>query len=238
MNKKSSIALFCLCLIFVIIYWNANKSEKEKFLSVENSPSATIATTTTDIRDAIFTLHSNKYINEEQDVVYDSCVAEITSKLRAIGTLATFEQYPVKEIYDGKVAPLDLNSSFIARKFKTAISNEMKNGVNFAGHYIIASWAFTGFGSEFAIIDAVTGKAYVFPYVARLGFDFKKDSNLIIMDPPEYIERQAKSNDCIDPPRPDIYNDRTYYFLWENNSLKLIGPKDTPPTEYRRHLAP
>lgn len=172
---------------------------------------------------------ANGDVVEKQNSVDDLCVAQITAKLDADEKLATFEQYPIKEIYVGEISALDLNSSYIARRFKTYISEALKSGVNFAGHYVIAEWGFTGIGREIAIIDVVTGKAYVFPYVANMDFEYKKDSNLIIIDPIWLIKRSTEEYGCMNPPSRDISDVRPYYFLWENNVLKLLGPTDNPP---------
>lgn len=152
------------------------------------------------------------------------CAAHIV-EITKFEPLANFEQYPVKDIYSEKSASLDLNSSYIAREFKTTIENALREGVNFAGHYVIAGWGFTGRGGEIAIVDIKTGKAFPFPYSAYIDFEYRKDSNLIIIDPLWMIEETAKTTDCINPPTSDFAEIRPYYFLWEDGSLKFIGPK-------------
>jgi hypothetical protein len=72
-----------------------------------------------------------------------------------------FEDYPAATAVGGKVAPLDLRSHPLARKFRTAIRQQLREeGVNFAGHYTFAS---VGCGTGCAIValvDARTGRAY------------------------------------------------------------------------------
>jgi hypothetical protein len=60
-----------------------------------------------------------------------------------------------------KVAPLDLGSHPLARKFRTTLRRQLKDeGVNFAGRYTLAS-AGCGTGCAIvAIIDTRTGRAY------------------------------------------------------------------------------
>jgi hypothetical protein len=71
-----------------------------------------------------------------------------------------FEDYAAA-VWRGKIAPLDLRSHALARKFRTVIREQREEaGVNFAGHYTIAS-AGCGTGCSItAVVDARTGKAY------------------------------------------------------------------------------
>src|SRR3989338_2308828 len=124
--------------------------------------------------------YKEKTTSESFDI---QCSDEIATNWGNEKPFTTFEQYPPEDIFTGATAPLDLNSSFIARRFKTTINEALKNDVNFAGHYVIAEWGFTGIGNELAVVDTNTGKAYPFPYVANMGFEYKKDSNLLIVDP-------------------------------------------------------
>jgi hypothetical protein len=72
------------------------------------------------------------------------------------------EDYPVKDIYKGKVAPVILDCKK-AKMFRTVLRQGAKTGPNFAGHYTMVAWG-CGLGSfEIAVIDAKTGKVY-FPH--------------------------------------------------------------------------
>lgn len=169
-----------------------------------------------------FNTQSNSKTPEE-----NNCVKGLSEKSKPV----TFGEYPVKEIYTGKPAELDLNSSFIAKRFHSYFKGALSQGANFAGHYAVAEWGFTGVGNEMSIVDVQTGKAYVFPYVAQMEFSYSKDSNLLIVDPVEAI--------CASINEPDstgmtgggkVLSDvRTHYFLWENNSFKLLNPQDGKP---------
>ncbi len=73
-----------------------------------------------------------------------------------------FENYRVP-VRRGKVAPLNLGSHPLARKYRTLLRQQVKEaGVNFAGHYTLASVGCGTGCSISAIIDARTGRA-VFP---------------------------------------------------------------------------
>ena len=71
-----------------------------------------------------------------------------------------FEDFPTV-VWRGKLAPLDLRSHPLARKFRTVLREQRQEaGVNFAGHYTLAS-AGCGTGCSIsAIIDGRTGNAY------------------------------------------------------------------------------
>lgn len=176
-------------------------------------------------------LHYKKVANDSLDI---SCSDEVIAKWWFEKPFTTFEQYPSKEIFTGTTALLDLNSSFIARRFRTTINDALKRGVNFAGHYVIAEWGFTGIGGEIAVVDIKTGKAYPVPYVADMGFEYRKDSNLLVMNPLWLIKKIAKETGCANPAGRDFEIIRPYYFLWEDNSFRLLHPLDIPPPLYNR----
>jgi hypothetical protein len=73
-----------------------------------------------------------------------------------------FEDYPVTEIYKGKVAPLKLTrkekESVFGEKLQYTIENYPE--IDFAGHYIVTTWSCGMWCDWSAIIDAKTGKVY------------------------------------------------------------------------------
>ncbi len=148
----------------------------------------------------------------------------------------TFERYKVSDSLKIEPKDLDINSNRYAREFRTSIRYQMANtGVNFAGHYSLVDVGMTGWGSSYYIIDRSNGKAYTFPYWAFL-LDFKTDSNLIVMNPKDsFIERLQNSKGpgeyCDGRPFWSNYDidASPFYFLWENNELKLLGPTNIKP---------
>ncbi len=105
-----------------------------------------------------------------------------------------FEDYPVEEIYAGKLAPVDLYSHPDAMEYRTRLKEDTAtNGVNFAGHYSIVE---IGCGTECEIIfivDAIDGKIYKPKFIAEWGVNFKKDSYLLVENPPETVEELYQS---------------------------------------------
>lgn len=164
-------------------------------------------------------------MNQSDNIGNIECVISFWNRIEKEKILATFDQYKIDEIFTDKIAPLDLDSNYIARRFKTNINNSLKNGINFAGHYVVAEWGFTGIGSMLAVIDATNGKAYPFLYVAKHNFEYRPDSNLLILN---YLKRpQEIKEETSDWLCSQYMTDvRPYYFLWEDNTFRFLGPKD------------
>jgi hypothetical protein len=143
-------------------------------------------------------------------------------------SLPRFEDFPVRENFRGKPARLKLTTRE-ARMFRTRLRENAEEDVNFAGHYVAATWGCGSACASFAIIDARTGQVY-FPSILRLvgGFgysqnliQFRKDSRLLIVE---------------GMPNDEGYVGR-YYYVWKNNRLKLIRAVEDrqwrPPGERR-----
>ena len=149
----------------------------------------------------------------------------------------TFDKYKAEPRLTTKPADLDIDSNKYARAFRTVLRSELKDqGPNFDGHYSLVSVDMTYNGSSYYIVDRANGKAYIFPYSAIYSLDFKKDSNLIVMSSKKNILNDIQSdsyNSCF-PSSYDaerLYNTdaRPFYFLWSNNQLTLLGPKNIVP---------
>lgn len=141
----------------------------------------------------------------------------------------TFEQYPVTETYSGPSATVDEASHAVAKRFFSYHIAALEKGVTFAGKYTISDWAYTGIGQMFAVIDVETGKVYPFPYVVDWEFDFKPDSNLIVINPKDSVPAFDKLDETADVScDAKWFNDmKTYYFVFEDNEFRLLGPENT-----------
>jgi hypothetical protein len=132
--------------------------------------------------------------------------------------LPRFEDFPASEEFKGKVAPVKLSSAR-ARKFRTVLKENASKGVNFAGHYVIATWGCGADCLEFAIIDARTGRVYFTPSLLTVAglpdqkedrLQFRKDSRLLIVVGARNEEGGGK-----------------YYYEWKNNQLELRRSVET-----------
>jgi hypothetical protein len=127
-----------------------------------------------------------------------------------------FSDYPVRERYQGKTAPLVLTRA--ARMFRTRLKEAAQGKPNFAGHFIVTTW---GCGTECidgAIIDARTGRVFMLPFTlccwspGTVDDNFKPvnyrlNSSLMILS----AARNEKDGD---------YATRAYRF--QNNRLVLV----------------
>lgn len=117
----------------------------------------------------------------------------------------------------------DLASNKNARMYRTNLRNAAKEGVNFAGRYVLACWGCGTGCLEAAIIDARTGKVF-FPAVLQgvgTGFcdlpgnvetlDYKPDSRLLILSGFKGAVRNQPDGKC-----------GIYYFEWTGADLKQI----------------
>jgi len=136
----------------------------------------------------------------------------------------TLADYPVREIYTGMPVRVDLNSHPEARMFRSRLSDGLKDGPNFAGHYAII---YRGCGTAcqmLGIVDVRNGKvklitSYSFnSYLMPTDVDplrHRQDSELLIV--------AGTPNDR----EPGQYG--YYYYRWTGRELKLLRYVPFPP---------
>jgi len=151
-----------------------------------------------------------------------------------------FEDYAVTQVFTGTpAAPVLVTAD--ERMFRTRIregvtkgegvlrDGKEQPGPNFAGHYIVVTWACGSPCGMMAIADAVTGKVYA-PPISE-GFRLPLLPATEPGDPDHFIpwvadvEFRRDSNLMIVRANPDPSRGRTsyaHYFLWENNRWKLL----------------
>ena len=140
-----------------------------------------------------------------------------------------FEQYPITEIYHGKLANLDTRSHKFARRFKTMLTLGKDKGANFAGDMSIVGWGCGSGCVEWAAVNVRSGKVYTAnrmsfigntdiadipefnsPDDAYWGLKFRKDSRLLIL---------------LGAMGDDKTREGVTYLLWEKDHFKLLGHK-------------
>ena len=96
-----------------------------------------------------------------------------------------FDDFKVTKVDNKKYAELDLKSNEMASSYRTRLREGYKaDTANFAGHY---TFVYFGCGSPCQgslVIDRKTGKVYDSPS-ASLGYDFRADSRMLIVNPPD-----------------------------------------------------
>jgi hypothetical protein len=123
-----------------------------------------------------------------------------------------FEEYSVVDSFKGRPAPVDLSSDPKARRYRTMLREGAAEGPNFAGHYTVVTW---GCGTEcqvHSIVDARTGRVYMFPFVTGYDLAFRRDSRLLVAD---------AVDECLDPQL--IGPDESTWYVWNEHTLKRIG---------------
>jgi len=153
------------------------------------------------------------YASEDKDyfVIGNAKTKQITSISIKYKPNVLFTDFQVKPVSPKPKIKIDWNSYKDAKHFKTRISEACnKENVNFAGHYCFVYW---GCGSECfvsMVVDALTGKIYD-GVGATSGFDFKPDSKMLIVNPPDST---------------GFYSDRSYckpiIYIWDEKSKTFI----------------
>jgi hypothetical protein len=134
----------------------------------------------------------------------------------------TFAQYPAR-VEKLRNIQVDLKSNKYARNYRTNLRNAAKDGVNFAGHFVVANWGCGTNCSETAIIDGRNGKVF-FPETlqgATFGFcdlgdadepiEYKKNSRLFILKGFKSGDLDKKNSKC-----------GYYYFEWTGTALRQV----------------
>jgi len=148
----------------------------------------------------------------------------IVDRIEKIGSIPTFEKYPVAEKSGNYSADLDLTSHPRAKIFKSVLSSAYSKGPNFAGHYTVATW---GCGSPcqlVAVMNHEDGKVFFLPHSTQVGSDFKLDSNLFITNPPEVLDEYRAEAEKHYSPLMSWEKFSSEYYKWENDRFVLIYP--------------
>jgi len=149
------------------------------------------------------------------------CLALLTG-FAAAQKLPRFSEYPVR-VEKPRITKIDFNKDPDARTYRTRLSEALRQGVNFAGHFVVAGWGCGTGCTNAAVIDTFTGKVLwpeqFFNVDATYGdgysqvqLDFKKNSRLLIIHGRPGTRRESG----FDGPAGD------YYYEWSNGRFRLI----------------
>lgn len=134
----------------------------------------------------------------------------------------TLAQYAVK-VEKIKNIKVNLNSHKNAKMFRTNLRNAAKEGVNFAGHYILTTWGCGTNCSQSAIIDARNGRVYFPRELEGAGFGFcdfpddteptvsKADSRLLVLNGFKGGDLEKEGAPC-----------GVYYLEWLGTKFKQV----------------
>lgn len=140
-----------------------------------------------------------------------------------------FTAYPVK-VEKPRITKINFKQNPDATAYRTRLSEGLKRGVNFAGHFVIVGWGCGTGCTNAGVIDTLTGKVLwpeeFYNVDATYGegysdvqLDFRKNSRLLII----HGRPGSKNDSGYDGPAGD------YYFEWRNNRFHLL--KSVPKSE-------
>lgn len=133
-----------------------------------------------------------------------------------------FRQYSAKVERIGNIK-VNLKSHKSANMYRTNLRNAAKEGVNFAGHYVLTTWGCGTNCTESAIIDARTGRVFFPDQLAGAGNGFcelpadaeplvyKPDSRLLILNGFKGGDLENEKSKC-----------GIYYYEWTGTALKQV----------------
>ena len=134
----------------------------------------------------------------------------------------TFTRYAVK-VEKKKNVRVNLRSHRDANKFRTNLRNAAKEGVNFAGHYILTTWGCGTNCSQSAIIDARNGRVFFPDQLEGAGFGFcelpddtepvvfQADSRLLVLNGFKGGDLSQENAPC-----------GIYYLEWTGRNFKQV----------------
>jgi hypothetical protein len=132
-----------------------------------------------------------------------------------------FEDYGVSEVFQGRPAPVDLRSNPDALRFKTELREGAAKGPNFAGHFTVVSWGCGTSCQSIMLVDASSGRVMRSPLVSELGQDFRKDSRLLVLNPPSEVKVVLERLGCSDQ-SVDSWLTTSHYFEWNGKQFRHI----------------
>jgi len=115
-----------------------------------------------------------------------------------------FAAFPATETATGRSAAPDSATLPAVRPFAGHIQNGLRRGINFAGAYTMVSWPCRSQCVSLLVVGASDGRLYTAPEAFN-GLQFRRDSRLLIVSPPENVPEELRAN-----PPPEM---RTEY--WE-----------------------
>ncbi len=112
--------------------------------------------------------------------------------------------------FSGKPSVINYSSNINANRYRSAINWSIDNfNVNFAGHYNLARWGCGTSCINGVITDLITGRVYDIPS-ATIDYQFKIDSRLLIVNPPDSNGFYDECNYC--EPELWVWNDEMKKF--------------------------
>jgi hypothetical protein len=146
-------------------------------------------------------------------VAIQLCSTWIVSAQEPTHPVPRFESYPAGPMFTGAPAKVDFKSDREGLRFKTRLSEGIKQGSNFAGEYTIVRWGCGSPCGAGAILHTPTGRICAW-FESCGGEEFKPDSRLLIINPGDNLF-------------PELRGCNTAYYLWDGKKLSKLLPKSS-----------
>lgn len=144
------------------------------------------------------------------------------------GKLPDFADYPVQEIYKGKPARPRIVTRY-QNEFRTRIREDMEQKVNFAGHYIVATWGCGTGCMQFALVDAVSGQVYD-PPMKSVSYHFGPDPDKGPQKFPDMVNMKPESALLVvEGCQSESEKCGRYYYRFEKDRFTLLLFDPDPP---------
>jgi hypothetical protein len=175
MNKKTSLVLIIVVILVVAIgIWAAvrNNNDDSQATGTTTSMETSSTSQNTDGSTQTGTIGSSC---DKKLAAYDFSVPSVY-----VGKLAS-----VKYDQNNRTTQYDSETKTTAYTYRTAINTAVQNGVNYAGHYVVATWGLgTGYQGS-AVIDAITGNIVTYGLKSNEGLSYTSTSTLLVVNPPK-----------------------------------------------------
>jgi hypothetical protein len=130
-----------------------------------------------------YSLSQDKFVPRDQlkrglpQVLAASEDTALVPEVHTCAELLEAEAYSVEEAFDGS-PQVDFSTYEAARHYRTAISQDVARGVNFAGRYVVSTWGCGQGCVGSAVVNAETGKILSYGLISS-GYIFEVNSRLL-----------------------------------------------------------
>lgn len=119
----------------------------------------------------------------------DALVALVDIASAATVCTQNFDDFLVNDVYSGR-ARVDFTTLPEASMHRTAITQDVNRGVNFAGTYVVSTWGCGGGCRGSAVINGQSGAILAYDLRSSSDETFKLESSLLLLDP-ESVDSRA-----------------------------------------------
>lgn len=130
-----------------------------------------------------------------------------------------------RALYGGPIAPVDFAHSNLAQaeNFKTAITDAVEKGPNFAGKYAVAQWG-CGTGCQgHAVVNVESGKIIAFGPETQAGIGISLESPIMITNPKENFPSVAEMQKASLVQLTALANIPREYYVLVGDSDSTVG---------------